>query len=96
MKIEVTIPNNLNEITLGQYQKFLSIAENNKEGEFLNAKMIEIFWSEIPACSEIPDPALHIFALDESARMEPVSRDLWKSSGSLGSAYLYESLSLLT
>ena len=43
MKIEVTIPNNLNEITLGQYQKFLSIAENNKEGEFLNAKMIEIF-----------------------------------------------------
>ena len=43
MKIEVTIPNNLNEITLGQYQKFLSIAENNKEGEFLDAKMIEIF-----------------------------------------------------
>ena len=43
MKIEVTIPNNLNEITVGQYQKFLSIAENNKEGEFLNAKMIEIF-----------------------------------------------------
>ena len=43
MKIEITIPNNLNEITLGQYQKFLSIAENNKEGEFLNAKMIEIF-----------------------------------------------------
>jgi len=43
MKIEVIIPNNLNEITLGQYQKFLSIAENNKEGEFLNAKMIEIF-----------------------------------------------------
>ena len=43
MKIEITIPNNLNEITLGQYQKFLSIAENNKEGEFLDAKMIEIF-----------------------------------------------------
>lgn len=43
MKIEITIPNNINEITLGQYQKFLSIAENNKEGEFLNAKMIEIF-----------------------------------------------------
>ena len=31
MKIEVTIPNNLNEITLGQYQKFLSISENNKD-----------------------------------------------------------------
>ena len=28
---------------LGQYQKFLKIAEDNPEGNFLNAKMIEIF-----------------------------------------------------
>jgi hypothetical protein len=43
MKIEINVPTNLNEITLEQYQKFLKIAENNPEGNFLNAKMIEIF-----------------------------------------------------
>ena len=43
MNIEINVPNSLNEITLGQYQKFLKIAENNQEGNFLDAKMIEIF-----------------------------------------------------
>ena len=43
MKIEITVPTSLNEITLEQYQKFLKIAEENPEGNFLNAKMIEIF-----------------------------------------------------
>jgi len=43
MKIEITVPTLLNEITLEQYQKFLKIAEENPEGNFLNAKMIEIF-----------------------------------------------------
>ena len=43
MKIEIQVPTSLNEITLGQYQKYLKIAENNEEGNFLDAKMIEIF-----------------------------------------------------
>ena len=43
MNIEINVPSSLNEITLGQYQKFLKIAENNPDGNFLNAKMIEIF-----------------------------------------------------
>ena len=43
MKIEINVPTNLNEITLGQYQKFIKVSENNPEGNFLNAKMIEIF-----------------------------------------------------
>ena len=43
MKIEITGPTSLNEITVEQYQKFLKIAEENPEGNFLNAKMIEIF-----------------------------------------------------
>ena len=43
MKIEINVPTTLNEITLGQYQKFLKIAENNPDGNFLDAKMIEIF-----------------------------------------------------
>jgi hypothetical protein len=43
MKIEINVPTSLNEITLGQYQKYLKIAENNPDGNFLDAKMIEIF-----------------------------------------------------
>jgi len=43
MNIEINVPTSLNEITLGQYQKFLKVAEENQEGSFLNAKMIEIF-----------------------------------------------------
>ena len=43
MNIEINVPSNLNEITLGQYQKFLSILEKNEEGAFLNAKTVEIF-----------------------------------------------------
>ena len=43
MKIEINVPTSLNEVTLGQYQKYLKIAENNPEGNFLDAKMIEIF-----------------------------------------------------
>jgi len=45
MKVEITIPSNLNEIKLWQYQKYLKIAKENEEsdGEFLKQKMIEIF-----------------------------------------------------
>lgn len=43
MKIEINVPSTLNEITLGQYQKYLKIAESNPEGNFLDAKMVEIF-----------------------------------------------------
>ena len=43
MKIEINVPSNLNDISLGQYQKFLKVSKNNPEGNFLNAKMIEIF-----------------------------------------------------
>ena len=43
MQIEINVPTSLNEITLGQYQKFLKVSEENPEGSFLNAKMIEIF-----------------------------------------------------
>jgi hypothetical protein len=43
MKIEINVPTSLDEITLGQYQKYLKIAESNPDGNFLSAKMIEIF-----------------------------------------------------
>ncbi len=43
MKLEINVPTSLNDITLGQYQKYLKIAEQNEEGTFLDAKAIEIF-----------------------------------------------------
>ena len=43
MKMELTVPNTLSEITLKQYQKFLKIQETNKDDAFLRFKMIEIF-----------------------------------------------------
>jgi hypothetical protein len=43
MNLSITIPTSLNEITLEQYQKYLSIAKDNQDSMFLNHKMIEIF-----------------------------------------------------
>jgi hypothetical protein len=43
MKLQITIPTSLEEITLQQYQKFLSIAKDNPDGDFLQHKMVEIF-----------------------------------------------------
>jgi hypothetical protein len=43
MKLELTIPTHLNEIKLLQYQKFLKIAKENEESEFLHQKMVQIF-----------------------------------------------------
>ena len=43
MKAKLLVPENLSEITLGQYQKFLKISEENKDSIFLQQKMIEIF-----------------------------------------------------
>lgn len=43
MRVKITIPESLSEITLGQYQKYLKIQEENEEGQFLQSKLIEIF-----------------------------------------------------
>jgi len=43
MKLEISIPTSLKEITLEQYQRFTNIAKSNPEGDFLQHKMIEIF-----------------------------------------------------
>ena len=43
MKLEITIPNSLSEITLEQYQKYLKISEKVTDEKFLASKMIEIF-----------------------------------------------------
>ncbi len=43
MKLEIIVPDNLSEITLEQYQKYLKIQEENSNDKFLASKMIEIF-----------------------------------------------------
>lgn len=43
MKLNITVPNNLSEITLRQYKHFLKIQKNVDDENFLNAKIIEIF-----------------------------------------------------
>jgi hypothetical protein len=43
MKLEITIPTDLREIKISQYQKFVKVADQNEESEFIHHKMIEIF-----------------------------------------------------
>jgi len=43
MNFEITIPTNLSEIKLSHYQKFLAIAKDNDDNEFLHQKMVQIF-----------------------------------------------------
>ena len=43
MKAKLKVPNKLSEITLGQYQKYIKIQDNNKDPYFLQCKLIEIF-----------------------------------------------------
>lgn len=43
MKAEITIPSNIGEIPLLNYQKFLKVQQNSDDEEFIAQKMIEIF-----------------------------------------------------
>tara|TARA_R100000329_G_scaffold106837_1_gene87634 strand:+ start:2119 stop:2766 length:648 start_codon:yes stop_codon:yes gene_type:complete len=41
MKVEITYPDNLNEISVGQYQKYVMVTENI-DGEFLYQRTVEV------------------------------------------------------
>jgi hypothetical protein len=43
MKLELTIPTELKEITLGNYQRFMAVAETSNDEDFVAQKMIECF-----------------------------------------------------
>ena len=43
MKIDIQIPETLNEVTLYQYQRFDKLVKENKPSDFVNQKTIEIF-----------------------------------------------------
>ena len=43
MKVKITVPTSLNEITLKQYKHFVKIQKDNTDDKFLQTKMIETF-----------------------------------------------------
>jgi hypothetical protein len=43
MKANINVPNELNEITLKQYQKFLKVQDSEQDNHTIQTKMIEIF-----------------------------------------------------
>jgi len=43
MKLEIDIPERLNEISVQQYQRYVKLLEDNQESEFTTQKTIEIF-----------------------------------------------------
>jgi hypothetical protein len=54
MHFKISIPTELSEIKLSQYQKFLKVAKDNQETEFINQKMVQIFCGiELKSVSEI-------------------------------------------
>ena len=59
MKLNINIPESLNEIKLSQYQKWLKIADGKELDVFLKQKMIEIF-CEIPLLKVIKIKAMDV------------------------------------
>jgi hypothetical protein len=43
MKIDINVPESLNEITLNQFQKYTKLIKDNEPSDFVNQKTIEIF-----------------------------------------------------
>ena len=75
MKLNITIPTSLKDITLRQYKKFLKLQEKVTDERLLNAKMIEIFCGikfeqvmllKLSDSQEIIDLLLKIFELKPS------------------------------
>mgnify|MGYP003119965598 CR=1 FL=1 len=70
MKATVTVPTHLSEITLRQYQEFLSAQDKIKNTHILQCKMIEIF------CYVTPADALAIKATDADRIVEKLTKVL--------------------
>lgn len=76
MKLKLTIPSSLSEISLSQYQKFLKIQENNKESYFLQCKMIEIF-------CHLDAKSVRLIKLTDASRIVQILNDMFDSKPQL-------------
>ena len=65
MKKKLSVPSDLSEITLGQYQRFYKIQEKNDDPYFLQCKMIEIFCNILNKMFEKKPPLTRTFNLEE-------------------------------
>jgi len=76
MKVKITIPSSLNDITLQQYKRYLKIQEKVKDERFLNAKMIEIF------CNVDLKSVMHL-KLNDSEEIVSIITELFNSKPKL-------------
>ena len=81
MRIKIDVPNDLSEIKLGQYQKFLKIQEGNSDENFLATKMIEIF------CGIQHKDAFHIKAKDVH-RITNIIADMFEQKPQLRKTFI--------
>ncbi len=83
MKLKIAIPENLSQITLGQYQEYMKVLETNKGDEnaddFLNMKALEIFCGlNLSECHQLPIKNF-FFALEHIERCFKEETPLIKS-----------------
>lgn len=83
MKLTLTIPSSLKEITLNQYQQWIKIAEGKEVNQFLKQKMIEIF------CNITLKQVLSIKAKDVDIIVEDISK-LFKGTSDLISVFVLD------
>tara|TARA_R100000935_G_scaffold792_1_gene2860 strand:- start:1965 stop:2615 length:651 start_codon:yes stop_codon:yes gene_type:complete len=76
MKVKITIPSSLNDITLQQYKRYLKIQEKVTDERFLNAKMIEIF------CNVDLKSVMHL-RLNDSEEIVKIITELFNSKPKL-------------
>tara|TARA_R100001463_G_scaffold16721_4_gene43230 strand:- start:14749 stop:15399 length:651 start_codon:yes stop_codon:yes gene_type:complete len=76
MKANINVPNELNEITLKQYQKFLKVQNTSEDNNIIQTKMIEIF------CGVKPQDALNI-KLTDAERITRIISDMFEQKPNL-------------
>ena len=76
MKANINVPNELNEITLKQYQKFLKVQDTSEDNNIIQTKMIEIF------CGVKPQDALNI-KLTDAERITRIISDMFEQKPNL-------------
>jgi hypothetical protein len=76
MKANINVPNELNEITLKQYQKFLKVQDKSEDNNLIQTKMIEIF------CGVKPQDALNI-KLTDAERITRIISDMFEQKPNL-------------
>lgn len=80
MRVEITIPESLSEITLGQFQRFNEIQTTTQDANYLSLKMIEIF------CNTTKEVAMSLKYADAMSIVEEIY-DMFKENYGLISRF---------